>query len=71
LSYCFPLWETIVFEILLVALFHAVLFSYSNSFFTVPTFFWWLLQVSSGDVVGLALICFPFTFETVLCSPLK
>jgi len=71
LSYCFPFWETIVFEIVLVSLFHAILFSYSNSFFTVPTIFWWLLQVSSGDVVGLALICFPFTFETALCSPLK
>jgi hypothetical protein len=55
----------------LVSLLHAVLFSYSNSFFTVPTIFWWLLQVSSGDVVGLALICFPFTFETALCSHLK
>jgi hypothetical protein len=71
LSYCFPFWETIVFEIVLVSLFHAVLFLYSNNFFTVPTIFWWLLQVSSKDVVGLALICFSFTFETALCSPLK
>jgi hypothetical protein len=29
------------------------------------------LQVSSGDAVVRALICFPFTFETALCGPLK
>jgi len=71
LGYCFPFWEIIVFEIMLVSLFSAVLFSDSNNVFTVPAIFWWLLQVSREDTVELVLICFSFTFETVLCGHLK
>jgi hypothetical protein len=40
LGYCFPLWETIVFEIVLVSLFTAVLFMDSNNVFTIPAIFW-------------------------------
>jgi hypothetical protein len=60
-----------VFEIVLISLFTAVIFSDSNSVFTVPAIFWWLLQISSGDSVGLVLICFSFIFETALGGPLK
>jgi hypothetical protein len=71
LRYSFPLRKTSVFRIVLCYLLSAVHFSDSNNVFTVSTIFWWLLQVSSGDAVGLVVICFPFTFETALCGPLK
>jgi hypothetical protein len=58
-------------EIVLASLFPAIIFSDSNNGFTVPAIFWWLLQISSGDAVGLVLICFPFTFKTALYNHLK
>jgi len=71
MGFCFSLWESTVFEFVLVTLFSAVLFLDFNSIVTVLTIFWWLLQVSSGGAVGLVLICFPFTFLTALSGPLK
>jgi hypothetical protein len=71
LGYCFPLWKTFVFGIVLDFLLSAVIFSDFNSVLTIAAIFWWLLQVSSGDAVGLVLICFPFTFVTALCEFLK
>jgi hypothetical protein len=71
LGFCFFLWETTVFECVLVTLFTAVLFLDFNSVVIVLAIFWWLLQVSSGDAVGLVLIYFPFIFITALSGPLK
>jgi len=71
LDYCFPLCETTAFKIVLVSLFTAIIFPYSNNVFTIYVIFWWLLQASSGDAIGLVLIYFSFTFETTLCGPLK
>jgi hypothetical protein len=71
LGFCFFFWETTVFEFVLVTLFTAVLFLDFNNVVTVLAIFWWLLQVSSRDAVGLVLISFPFTFITTLCGPLK
>jgi hypothetical protein len=42
----------------LVTLFTAVIFLDFNSVVTVLAIFWWLLQVSSGNAVGLVLMRF-------------
>jgi hypothetical protein len=71
LGFGFPSRKASVFRIVLSYLLIAVIFLDSNSVFTFVAIFWWLMQVSSRDVVGLVLICFPFTFETSLCGPFK
>jgi hypothetical protein len=63
--------ESIVFEFVLITLFIVVQFMDFISVVTVLPIFWWLLQVSSGNVVGLVLIYFPFTFIIALSGPLK